>query len=108
MKGKINATLFPISAKDPKVIALIDEFELHPEEYIEGELDALVRLVQNALSQWERVVLYAYAKNHSIRRLAAFFDVKPYYARKAIEVIKTKTADYMRDHHLKQADIAWI
>lgn len=108
MKNNIAATIFPISAKDPKIIALLDEYELHPEEYIEGEMDALVRLVQNALNQWERVVLYAYAQNHSIRKLAAFFGVKPYYARKAIGIIKAKTTAYMRQNHLQQADIAWL
>lgn len=107
-KDKINRKLFEINLKDEKIKYLIDRYELHPEDYAENGETQEVAKISSWLTQWERIVWYAYTENHSIRKLAAFFGVKPYYTRKAIENLLAKIKDNYRKSQQKDMDISWI
>ena len=74
----------------------------------EDDITPKLQAIYKGLNQWERIVMYAYAENHSVRKLAAFFEVKPYYTRMAITNITKKIKDNLRRTQRKEEDITWL
>ena len=108
MKQNLSKKLFDFRMNDPKIVALIDKYELRPEDYPEDDVTPKLQAIYKGLNQWERIVMYAYAENHSFRKLAAFFEVKPYYTRMAITNITKKIKDNLRRTQRKEEDITWL
>lgn len=108
MRKTISKKLFDFRMSDPKIKALVEKYELHPEDYPEDDVTPKLQAVYKGLNQWERIVMYAYAENHSIRKLASFFDVKPYYTRTAIANITKKIKDNYRRNQRGGVDITWL
>jgi len=108
MRQTLNKKLFDFRMSDPKIKSLVEKYELHPEDYPEDDVTPKLQAIYKGLNQWERIVMYAYAENHSIRKLAAFFDVKPYYTRTAIANITKKIKDNLRKSQRSDENISWI
>lgn len=108
MKDCLNRKVFDFKLTDPKIMELVEKYELHPEDYPEDDLTPKLQAIYQGLNQWERIVMYAFAENHSIRKLAVFFGVKPYYTRIAIANIKKKINDNLSRTQRKKVNISWI
>ena len=108
MKQNLSKKLFDFRMNDPKIVALVDKYEQRPEDYPEDDVTPKLQAIYKGLNQWERIVMYAYAENHSVRKLAAFFEVKPYYTRMAITNITKKIKDNLRRTQRKEEDITWL
>lgn len=108
MKDCLNRKVFDFKLTDPKIMELVEKYELHPEDYPEDDLTPKLQAIYQGLNQWERIVMYAFAENHSIRKLAVFFGVKPYYTRIAIGNIKKKINDNLSRTQRKKVNISWI
>ena len=82
---------FVINKTQPEVVALLEKYDHYStEDYIMTDEDRIVFSIVKNLSTWERVVWYAYAEQHSIRKLAKFFGVSFYDSRTAISDLTKK------------------
>lgn len=108
MKESLNRKVFDFKLTEPKIMELVEKYEIHPEDYPEDDLTPKLQAIYQGLNQWERIVMYAFAEHHSIRKLAVFFGVKPYYTRVAIANIKKKIDDNLKKSQRHNISLAWI
>lgn len=82
---------FVIDKSKPEVVALLEKYDHYSTgDYIMTDEDRICFTIVKKLSIWERVVWYAYAEQHSIRKLAKFFGVSFYDSRTAISDLTKK------------------
>lgn len=76
--------------KTPEISALIRKYDRYTEDYALGEQEACLFAVLPSLSEWERVVLFAYSEHRSVRKFARFFGVTNWAAQQTIGELKEK------------------
>jgi hypothetical protein len=82
---------FVINKTQPEVMALLEKYDnFSSEDYIMTDEDRMCFLIVQELSMWERVVWYAYAEYHSLRKLAKLFGVSVYDSRTTIAALTKK------------------
>lgn len=80
---------FDIQRTD-EITALMEKYKNYGNDYILGEQEAQIFAVMPSLSEWERVVLFAYSEKKSIRKFAKFFGISEWTARKSIDEVKAR------------------
>lgn len=76
--------------RTPEISALMKKYDGYGENYILGEQEQQTFAVLPSLSEWERVVLFAYSENKSVRKFAKFFGISEWTARKSIEEVRAR------------------
>lgn len=87
--------------KTPEIMALMDKYSNYQDNFIPSEEDVAVFSILPKLSDWEKVVWFAYADNRSIMKLAKFFGIKPCCARVTIDEITDKVKKIIREEKRK-------
>lgn len=74
-------------------MALVDKYSDYGDNYILDEQEAVIMAVIPSLSEWERVVLFAYSEYKSVRKFAKYFGITEWTARIAINGIKSRVKE---------------
>lgn len=76
--------------RTPEISALMQKYDHYGENYIMGAQEQEAFAVLPSLSEWERVVLFAYSENKSIRKFAKYFGISEWTARKSIDEVRAR------------------
>lgn len=86
---------FMIERNAPQVVALLEKYQDITDKYVMSEQEQMVFAIVAKLSEFEKIVWYAYSENHSIHKLASFFGIRDRVARSTIDDLKQRIKDVM-------------
>lgn len=95
---------FMIERNAPAVVALLEKYQDVTDKYVMSEEEQTVFGIVSKLSEFEKIVWYAYSENHSIHKLAQFFGIRDRVARSTIEDLKERIKNVMNPPRPAEAD----